>query len=157
MMQDMNEIIPFLFLGNRKSLELHHNKFSMIINCTPDIPFPDSYNSCNSCENCIRLCVKDDPFESVKLYQLIKETNVLEQIHNKIINSQNVLVHCSMGVQRSCAVVGCYLIKYYNLTPNEAIKYIKTKRPIAFFGQVNFRDTLEVIYKNSICNTQNKI
>ena len=150
-MQYFNEIIPFLFLGNRKASELHYNKFYTIINCTTDIPFP------HNCKNCIRLGVKDDPFESSKLYQLIKETNILETIHNHIINNKNILVHCSMGAQRSCAVVACYLIKYYNLTSSEAIQYIKTKRPIAFFGQVNFYNTIETIYKDSICNTQNKI
>jgi len=141
-MQNCNEIIPFLFLGNKKALELHNTNFSMIINCTPDIPFPDT------CKKSIRLSIKDDPFECQKLYQLIKETNVLEVIHNHVINNQNTLVHCFMGAQRSCAIVACYLIKYYDLTPNEAIKYIKTKRPIAFFGQVNFYNTIEPVHKD---------
>jgi protein-tyrosine phosphatase len=53
-----------------------------------------------------------------------------------------------MGQQRSCAVVACYLIKYYNLTPQEAIDFIKLKRPIAFFGNVNFLQTIEFFYQN---------
>lgn len=140
-MQNFNEIIPFLFLGNKKALELHHTNFSMIINCTPDILFP------NTCKKYIRLSIKDDPFECPKLYQLIEETNVLEVIHNHVINNQHVLVHCSMGAQRSCDIVACYLIKYYDLTPNDAIKYIKTKRPIAFLDKLIFIIQLSLFIK----------
>jgi protein-tyrosine phosphatase len=47
-----------------------------------------------------------------------------------------------MGMQRSCAVVACYLIKYHGMDPIQAIDYIKSKRPFAFFGQVNFIDAI---------------
>jgi protein-tyrosine phosphatase len=64
-------------------------------------------------------------------------------IFSNIENKRSVLVHCSMGIQRSCTVVACYLIKYYKMTPGEAIKCIKSKRPIAFFWKCKF------IVKNS--------
>ena len=63
-----------------------------------------------------------------------------------IRNKRSVLVHCSMGIQRSCALVACYLVKYNGWTPTEAINYIKSKRPIAFFGNINFLETIEDIY-----------
>ena len=41
-----------------------------------------------------------------------------------------------------------YLIKYYNMSPDDSIKYIKTKRPIAFFGGANFANMIEKFYEN---------
>jgi protein-tyrosine phosphatase len=141
--QYFHKIVNYLYLGNSRSLEYHN--FDMIVNCTKenDIPFPIHYNPL-----CIRIPIKDEPSEYNKLLTLLNNTNVLEEIHKNIENKKEVLVHCFMGQQRSCAVVACYLIKYYNLTPQEAIDFIKLKRPIAFFGNVNFLQTIEFFYQN---------
>ena len=64
--------------------------------------------------------------------------DVLEKINTAINNNNKVLVHCYAGQQRSCAVVACYLIKYNNMNPYTAVNYIKMKRRIAFFGEINF-------------------
>jgi protein-tyrosine phosphatase len=93
----------------------------------------------------INLPVHDSPDECDKLLSLIHETQVLEKIHLALQENKPVLVHCFAGMQRSCALVACYLIKYNNMTPDEAIDYIKLKRPIAFFGKVNFVETLNNI------------
>ena len=93
----------------------------------------------------INLPVHDSPDESNKLLSLIHETQVLEKIHLALQQNKPVLVHCFAGMQRSCALVACYLIKYNNMAPHEAIEYIKSKRPIAFFGNVNFMNTLKNI------------
>lgn len=53
-------------------------------------------------------------------------------------------------MQRSCALCACYLIKYHKMKPIEAINYIKSKRPIAFFGNVNLLSTIEQFYKEYI-------
>jgi len=34
------------------------------------------------------------------------------------------------------------------MTPSESIDYIKTKRPIAFFGGANFANMIEKFYEN---------
>jgi protein tyrosine/serine phosphatase len=140
-MQDYNKIINNLYLGNKNSLESYNlHKYSLIINCTPDIPMFEA------CKNSIRLPVKDDPYESDKLYTLIYDTSVLNIIDETLKKEEKVLIHCSMGIQRSCAIVACYLIVYNSMTPIAAITYIRHKRPIAFFGQVNFIKTIERIY-----------
>ena len=115
----------------------------MIVNCTRDgeIPIKPKLST-----TAIRVSINDDPKESDKLLTILKDLNVLEQINTHIQNQQNVLVHCMMGMQRSCAVVACYLMKYCDQTPAEAIKYIQTKRPIAFFGNVNFLDAMVNFY-----------
>jgi protein-tyrosine phosphatase len=53
-------------------------------------------------------------------------------------------------MQRSCALVACYLIKYHNMKPIDAINYIKSKRRIAFFGNVNLLSTIEQFYQQQI-------
>lgn len=144
-----DNIIDFLFLGNRHALNTASD-FSLIVNCSreKDVAFP--LNS--SC--CIRLSVEDSPDESGKLLTLILETKVLEQIHNNVIHKQPVLVHCSAGMQRSCAVVACYLIKYHEMDPTTAVEYIRSKRPIAFFWSVNFAKTIEEFYNIHTSNVK---
>ena len=136
-----DRITDFLFLGNRHALNAASD-FSMIVNCSreKDVAFPPN------CSYCIRLSVEDSPDESGKLLTLILETKVLEQIHNSVIHKQPVLVHCSAGMQRSCAVVACYLIKYHEMDPSKAVEYIRSKRPIAFFWSVNFAKKKEDFY-----------
>ncbi|KAL6445038.1 hypothetical protein ACFW04_002156 [Cataglyphis niger] len=50
-----------------------------------------------------------------------------------IINGSNqpgtVYVHCKAGRTRSATLVACYLIIKNNWTPEEAVNYMRTKRP----------------------------
>ena len=137
-----DQIDDFLFLGNRHALNSASN-FSMIVNCSreEDVAFPPD------CRYCVRLSVADSPDESGKLFDLILETKILEKIHNNVLHKQPVLVHCSAGQQRSCAVVACYLMKYHEMNPSQAVEYIRSKRPVAFFWTVNFSKTLEDFYR----------
>lgn len=125
-----DEIIEYLYLGSASALN-HSEKFSLIVNCTMDVFIKKP-------ENTIRIPIRDEPYESNLFLQLLDETNVLQRINTSIINKTPVLVHCYAGQQRSCALVACYLIKYKNMSAEEAINYIKQKRRIAFFGNVNF-------------------
>jgi len=134
LMASYNQIINNVYIGNRNSIE-HHADFSLIINCTKtDVGFP---SDCSAV--CIRLPVEDIPDEAERLYNLIHDNNILEKIYT---NVGNVLVHCNAGRQRSCAVVACYLIKYHNMKPDDAVLFIKSKRREAFFGSINFLKTL---------------
>ena len=71
-------------------------------------------------------------------------------MHEKIKNRENVLVHCFAGAQRSCAIVACYLITYYKVTPNDVIDFIKSRRRVAFFGGSNFIQTINMVY-DDVC------
>lgn len=125
-----DEIIEHLYVGSATALT-HSEKFSLIVNCTKDIFIKNP-------ENTIRIPINDDPYDSNLFLQLLEDTNVLQKIHTSINNKEPVLVHCFAGQQRSCAVVACYLLKYNNMNPYQAINYIKQKRRIAFFGNINF-------------------
>jgi protein-tyrosine phosphatase len=90
----------------------------------------------------IRISILDEPFDSENLYNILETQNILDTIKKYISQNKKVLIHCNMGQQRSCAVIACYLIKYNNMNAHTAIEYCKKKRQMAFFGQVNFMDTL---------------
>lgn len=136
-----DQIVDCLFLGNRHALE-YANQFSLIVNCSreQDVAFPPNHT------NCIRISIEDSSDEANKLLSLILETNVLENIHQNIVNKKRVLVHCSAGMQRSCATVACYLLQYHNMNPQQAVEYIRSKRPIAFFWTINFEKTINDFY-----------
>lgn len=50
-------------------------------------------------------------------------------IHEAIKNNKRVYVHCRNGHGRSPTLVAAYLMKYKNMSSNEAQMYIKKKRP----------------------------
>lgn len=54
-----------------------------------------------------------------------------EFIHDALSQSDSrVLVHCAFGVSRSASLVIMYLMKYFNVSYNEAFKYTKRCREI---------------------------
>lgn len=146
---DYDEIIPNLFIGNFRSLK-NANKFAFIVNCTNDIRFPKNHT------NCLRISINDHPNECEKMLTLMKRHDILEKMRNSIKNKEPVLVHCYAGIQRSCALVACYLMKYYNITPYTAICHIKMKRPYAFDGGVNFQHALYLLYYDNKYNKDKK-
>ena len=136
-----DEIIPNLYLGSIKALGTYDYKaldYYMVVDLIKHTFLLEKPNT----HIYINLPVHDSPDECKKLLSLIHETHVLEKMHLALEEKKPVLVHCFAGMQRSCALVACYLIKYNNMTPDEAIDYIKLKRPIAFFGKFNFMETL---------------
>ena len=139
---DLDQIVENLYVGNIESSQLYGNDFDLVVNCTPDIPKP------TNCKKFIRIPIYDDPSESDKLYMEIYGSNVLHEIYNTLKNNGKVLIHCFAGIQRSCAVTACYLIWIYKMTPTDTIQYIRTYRPVAFFGDINFKKTINQFYEN---------
>jgi protein tyrosine/serine phosphatase len=138
-----NKISNFLYLGNIDSLN-DQDKFYLIVNCTKHIP------TAKRCKENIRIPVNDHPTECENMTRFIHETSVLDKIHHCRINQQPVLVHCHAGMQRSAAVIACYLIRFYKMTPDDAIRFIKSKRSIAFYPEANFMKTIQHEYQMNI-------
>jgi hypothetical protein len=126
-----DEIVRNLYIGNRRAVDDGPHVFHMIVNCTPDIPLP------TYCNQTIRIPIQDDPDEVNAMLQYMQETGVLEKIYTAVNQGERILVHCSAGMQRSCALVACYLVWYRGLSAEEAVEYIRQKRPVAFFGGAN--------------------
>ena len=145
-----DEILPNLYLGGIKALGTYECKaldYYMVVDLIKNSIQLDEHKSLPNPHIYINLPVHDSPDECDTLLSLIHETQVLEKIHVALQEKKPVLVHCFAGMQRSCTLVACYLIKYKSMTPDEAIEYIKFRRPIAFFGKVNFMETLLSFYK----------
>jgi protein-tyrosine phosphatase len=64
---------------------------------------------------------------------------------NAVIEDKPVLVHCRLGSQRSSAALALYLIKFYNMSADDAIKFILKKKPDTFHNgkSVNFYQALQ--------------
>lgn len=138
-----NKISSFLYLGNIDSLK-DQDKFHLIVNCTKHIPLAVK------CKETIRISVHDHPNECDNMMTHMNHTHVLERIHHCRMNKQSVLIHCHAGMQRSAGVLACYLVHYYKMTPDEAIRFIKHKRPIAFYPQANFLKVIQREYQNNL-------
>lgn len=136
-----SQIMPNVFIGSYESVTIFGNMFpgpALVINCTPDVPPP------RFCGEFIRVPVWDnlDPEECKQMFHYLNSSQVLEKIHNRIQRGEQVLIHCVAGMQRSCAVLACYLCRYHGMTTQEAVTFIQRQRPIAFRGGVNFADTI---------------
>lgn len=60
----------------------------------------------------------------IKQNDIIKAVDFLDQ---KRINNEVCLVHCNNGGSRSIVIVVCYLIYILNITPDNALNFIKEK------------------------------
>ena len=144
------EIIPGLFIGNRKASMnnrfFQQNNISVVINCTKDQAFLKADDRVKRSQ--IRLAVDDDlsTSEIHKLYKYLMD--VTEFIHKQLMNFKGVLVHCYAGIQRSATVVAAYLMRYGNIDQKKAVEFIKSKRTICFTPFVNFTKSLELFQKN---------
>jgi protein-tyrosine phosphatase len=142
-MKQPSEIITGLYLGNDKNSEDDSNSYSMIVNCTLNLPFTISGTEQ------VRIPINDDPYDSIPLFQILRDTDVLDRMHNHLTNKSNILVHCQAGAQRSPTVVACYLLKFYNMSANDAINFVKSKRQEAFFWTINFQKTIDRFYTHT--------
>jgi len=120
---EANKIIENLWLGavssscNREML--HENGIETVVSAilggSAAYPFDFHYE---------RSKLRDVEDEDIKseFYRL------LPIIHTELINHKGVLVHCVHGKSRSVSIVAAYLIKYKNMTTEEALSFIKNKR-----------------------------
>lgn len=153
---DVDEIIPRLWLGNVRASQdedfMRRENIDVIFNCTKDLPFLDQKGRYSS-------RTKDLPFlneerrSTMKQYRVPVDDNLEEEeirnmelwspeIAHKLLtqynNGHTILVHCYAGMQRSAACVAMLLIALKHMTAQEAMKYIKERRPVAFQPRANF-------------------
>ena len=135
----MTVIFQNLYLGNEDDSKDSY-KYDVIINCTKELPF------CSEKTENIRIAVVDNgnPKEINLMTQLAPD--VLNRAIICLNNGKKVLVHCKAGQQRSATIVACIcLYKFPNMETHEAINYVKTREPIAFFGGINFLETINAV------------
>lgn len=145
---DYNEIIPNLYLGNIKcSTDINFlikNNIQTIVNCTLDEPFHDYFND----KTKFRLNINDSKdIDNINIFkkQILDAINIIDFSIN---NNQPVYVHCYWGLMRSATVVSGYLMKKYKMSKDDAINIIKEKRPLALLPFYNFNEVLEHLELN---------
>jgi len=140
-----DEIIPGLWLGSRiAALDprwIGEKGIKSIFNCTKDIPIlptiPRQY----------RVPV-DDNLQEQEIRNLeLWSYEIVYKIMREYKTGEPILVHCAAGMQRSAASIAMFLIVAKNMTPDDAIRYIQQRRPIAFRPWVNFRPAIDGFYR----------
>lgn len=134
----MSEVIKNLFLGNSQDAK-DMNNVDMVINCTTSLPFYAN----NALQ--IRILIEDNgnQDEYKKLYDAIEDNLLFEKMDELLKNKKTILCHCMAGQQRSAALIACFIIWKYNMDIYDAIGFVKSQRPIAFFGDINFMPTIK--------------
>jgi hypothetical protein len=139
-----DEIVPGLWLGNRHAAAdtkfAADKKIRAVFNCSKDIPFqagiPRQY----------RVPV-DDSRQEPDISNMEKwSLEIVYKIANELRRARQegsaVLVHCAAGMQRSAASVAMYLIATENITTDQAVSFIRSKREIAFLPEANFERSI---------------
>uniref|UniRef100_A0A6C0M2F9 protein-serine/threonine phosphatase n=1 Tax=viral metagenome TaxID=1070528 RepID=A0A6C0M2F9_9ZZZZ len=141
---EYNEILPRLWLGSgnasRDRKFMRKNNITAILNCTKDIEntFPDI--------EYMRIPVDDDlSQDEIRRMKMYIPHAVSFIYKNRVLDKGSVLVHCYAGIQRSAICVLAYLVKTTNLSMNDALRLIISKRPQAFYGgsAINFRRSIQ--------------
>ena len=126
-MEHLNEIIPYLYLGDAGFVR-EDRSFDLIVNCCPEVDIEYKQES-----HVIYLRFHDDPRDNDKFLSELEKHNVLENIHEHVVSSKPVIVHCAMGIQRSASIIACYLLKYgVTNGVKYTIDFIRSKRNVAF-------------------------
>lgn len=140
-----NEIMEGLYLGSYLASE-EADKFDVIINCTKTLKFY------SKTKQNYRVPVNDDYTISsaVDLYKY--GSQIINTIHVALLEDKKVLVHCRAGMQRSAAIVAMFLIKFHDMSPENALNYIKKKRNVAFEPFARFLYSLQLLEADKINN-----
>lgn len=137
---DMDEIIPNLYLGNYKAaydlkkLKDKNIKNIVIICDNIETPFENlgiKYFSIPIKDREL----KDEYFINgveVNEYMITQLTNAILFIFDSLRNNEGVLVHCKKGASRSAYLVKYFLMLYNDYKSKEAELFIKSKRNIVF-------------------------
>ena len=136
MSDNANLVYPRLWLGNRLAAAdpdfLRNNDITVVFNCTKDLPFHPSV------PNKYRLPV-DDNLEPVEIANMERwGPEAVYKVLAEYKQGKNILIHCFAGMQRSAALLAMTLIVLTGQSSENVIKFIRSKRPIAFFPGENF-------------------
>lgn len=127
----MDEIIPGVFVGDAISARSARTKIKRVVNAgqlknLANIP-SDDY---------LRLEIDDSGTEQDLLAFHDAIPTFLKFMDEADPKEKPVLIHCQLGVSRSCSLMVVYLLaKNVCATVDEAIDYIRKRRSVAFINR----------------------
>ena len=69
--------------------------------------------------------------------------SAVDFIHRRITNNEPVMVHCLAGLGRTGTILACYLVKYQNVSADEAMEKVREQRP----GSIQSYPQEEIIFR----------
>lgn len=66
-------------------------------------------------------------------------------IHDHVSKERTVYIHCKAGRSRSATMLACYLLRHWQLTPQQATSFLIEKRSHVVFGDTNLK-TIQQYY-----------
>ena len=128
---DIHEIIPNLFLTNYQTAkELLHSE-NPSIKMTHLLTVADELDLSEEAAS-KKIVYRQIPADDYNSFDLQKYFHGMTSfIHKCLTNQGTIVVHCLMGVSRSAATVMAYLIRFKNLTTEEALLAVKEKRMVS--------------------------
>lgn len=133
-------IIGSIYIGGKEAVAKYNTKFTLIVNTSNAVQCPPT-------PECMLFSVANSVNDVTKYFNMIISSNVLERLRDCVLRKKPVLVNCTEGMHRSCTMVACYLIKYEKMNVDQAMKFIKSKRSIAFNPVYNLKGVLDLFYK----------
>ena len=138
--QPAHEILPRLWLGNKTASQdvawLRENNIQHVFNATKNIPFAPGV------AHAYRIPV-DDNLQAEEIANMRRwAPEAVLKILRAYKSGTGVLIHCHAGMQRSAALIAMFLVVSKDMTSNEAMAYIRSKRAVAFFPFANFSNAI---------------
>ena len=69
--------------------------------------------------------------------------HAVDFIHRRITSNEPVLVHCLAGMGRTGVILACYLVKYQNMSADEATQKVRKERP----GSIQSYPQEEIVFR----------
>ena len=144
-MADADEIIPRIWLGNRRAAAnmewLQMNNINVVMNCSKDIPFADDTEVVR--RRIYRIPIDDSLQEHDIDYLTTASEEVALTLLREYKSGARILVHCAAGMQRSAASVAIFLMTLKHWPAEYTVNYIRSIRPIAFRPGINFLASIQ--------------
>ena len=139
-------IVPRIWLGNKNAsmdeVFLRQNGIETVFNCTKDLPFHSSMR------RRYRVPVDDNLEEEEIRNMELWSFEIVYKLLLEYKQGKTILVHCAAGMQRSAAVTAMFLMVFTGMKHEDAMQYIRERRPIAFFKNANFLKSIQGFENN---------
>uniref|UniRef100_A0A1I7X9D1 protein-tyrosine-phosphatase n=1 Tax=Heterorhabditis bacteriophora TaxID=37862 RepID=A0A1I7X9D1_HETBA len=132
------QILPFLYLGSQQDAldteEMKRRKITYVVNLSVGCP---RATAITNDDNFLRIPVNDSYQEKLSPH-FEKAWDFLEHVRK---TNNIVLIHCLAGISRSPTLAISYVMRYKNMSSEDAYKLVKEKRPsispnFNFMGQL---------------------